>query len=148
MTGSDPDLAAVMERLPVLRRYEEVVCTRLHPWAQRLPGARADTLDRIVRYFHDNVQDASSIDRAFLKRLVLFVDQLMDGRLPEEAVELALDAHPDPLSVDRGASERAARRALRDRAGGVPRPHGRAEAQAPRSTSTRSSSPRRSASWR
>ena len=100
--GSDPDLAATMERLPVLRRYEEVVCTRLHPWAQRFPGARVDTLNRIVLDFHDNVQDAPSIDRTFLKRLALFADHVMDGRPPEEAVELALDAHPDPLSAGSG----------------------------------------------
>ncbi len=90
----------MMERLPVLRRYEQVVCTRLHPWARRLP-ARGDTLDRIVLYFQDNAHDASSIDRAFLKRLVLFADEVMNGRPLEEAVKLALDAHPDPLSVGR-----------------------------------------------
>ena len=40
MTTADPDYAAMIRRLPVLRRYECVVRTKLHQLAMRRPGGR------------------------------------------------------------------------------------------------------------
>ena len=98
MKHSDPDFAAVCERLPVLRRHEEIMRTRLHQHAIRFPGTRGDTLDRVIRYLRDNVQSVSQINRAFMKRLVVFADHVVDGIPPEEAAWLACRAHPDPIS--------------------------------------------------
>ena len=97
MKPTDPDFAAFLERLPVLRRYEDLVRGRLHQFAMRRPGVRGDTLDRIVLYFHDNVQNIGPINRAFLKRVVLFADLVMDGAAAGDAVHVACRDHPDPV---------------------------------------------------
>ena len=101
MRHADPDYAAFLDRLPVLRRHEDLVRGRLHQFAMRRPGVRGDTLARIVSYFHDNVQDVGPINRAFLKRTVLFADLVMDGISPETAASIACRHHPDPY-VDVG----------------------------------------------
>lgn len=98
MKQSDPDFAAVCERLPILRRHEEIMRTRLHQHAIRFPGTRSNTLDYVIRYLRDNVQSVSPINRAFMKRLVVFADHVMEGIPPEEAARLACRAHPDPIS--------------------------------------------------
>ena len=80
--------------------------TRLHQHAIRFPGTRSNTLDYVIRYLRDNVQSVSPINRAFMKRLVVFADHVMEGIPPEEAARLACRAHPDPISaaVARGAA--------------------------------------------
>ncbi len=98
MTTADPDCAAMIRRLPVLRRYEWLVRTKLHQLAMRRPGARGDTLDRIVLYFTDSVQSVGPVNRAFLKRVVAFADYVMDGMSPDEAVRIACRLHPDPYA--------------------------------------------------
>ena len=96
MQTTDPDFAAFLARLPVLRQHEELVRIRLHQWAIRRPGTRGDPLDRVETYFRDKVQTVGPINRAFLKRVVLFADLVMDGTLPEEAARVACHDHPDP----------------------------------------------------
>lgn len=86
MTTADPGYAALLERLPVLLCHELLVRTQLHQWAMRHPGARGDTLHRMVSYFRDEGQDVGPINRAFLKRVVVFADLVMVGTPPEEAV--------------------------------------------------------------
>ena len=95
MTTADPDYAALLERLPVLRRHEWLVRTQLHPWAMRRPGVHGDTLERLVSYFRDRVQDVGPSHRAFLKRLAMFADLVMDDAPPDEAVRIACREHPD-----------------------------------------------------
>ena len=107
MQRTDLDFAAFMERLPVLRRYEDVVRGRLHQFAMRRPGVRGDTLARVVTYFSDNVQDIGPINRAFLKRVVLFADLVMDGADPDAAATIACLGHPDPyVDIDGGSGTR------------------------------------------
>ena len=96
MTTADPDYAALLERLPVLRRHELLVRTQLHQRAIRQPGVRGDTLHRMVSYFRDEVQDVGPSNRAFVKRVVIFADLVMVGTPPEDAVRAACHAHPDP----------------------------------------------------
>ena len=73
--------------------------TRLHQHAIRFPGTRSNTLDYVIWYLRDNVQSVSPINRAFMKRLVVFADHVMEGLPPEEAARLACRAHPDPISA-------------------------------------------------
>ena len=47
MDATDPDYAAFVDRLPVLRRYEEVIRTRLHHWAIRDPERPGSSLGYI-----------------------------------------------------------------------------------------------------
>lgn len=101
MKPTDPDYAAMLKRLPVLRRYEGLVRGRLHQFAMRRPGTRGDTLDRIVTYFRDNVRNVGPINRAFLKRMVTFADLVIEGEPPAEAARIACRTHPDPY-VDLG----------------------------------------------
>lgn len=97
MTTADPDYAAMIRCLPVLRRYEWLVRTQLHQRTMRRPGTRGDTLDRIVWYFTNSVQSVGPANRAFLKRVVAFADYVMYGMSPDEAVRIACRLHPDPV---------------------------------------------------
>lgn len=72
--------------------------TRLHPWAVRHPGTCGDSLASVALFFRDNVRDASRVNRAFLKRMVVFGHLVMEGAQPEDAAGLAMREHPDPLS--------------------------------------------------
>lgn len=96
---ADADFAALCARLPVLRRHEHLVGTRLHQWALRFPGTRGDTLNGVVTYLRDNVTTVSPINRAFMRRMVLFADLVMDGTPPEKAADNACREHPDPLTT-------------------------------------------------
>lgn len=96
MSLLDPDLAALIKRLPVLRRHERLIRTRLHPFAIRHPGTYGDTLHRTVAHFRDNAPYASRAERAFMKQMVVFADHVIGGKLPEDAAVLACEAHPDP----------------------------------------------------
>lgn len=109
MKQTDEDFAAFMERLPVLRRHEDLVRGRLHQFAMRRRGVRGDTLARLVSYFNDNVQNVGPVDRAFLKRTVAFADLVMEGANPEAAARVACRDYPDPyVDLDGGTGTRQA----------------------------------------
>ena len=106
MRQTDPDFAAFMERLPVLRRHEDLVRGQLHQFAMRRPGVLGHTLGRIVSYFSDDVQDIGPINRAFLKRTIAFADLVMDGANPQAAARIACRDHPDPyFDIDGGTGK-------------------------------------------
>lgn len=99
MDVTDPDYAAFVERLPVLRRYELVIRSRLHPLAIRDPGSHGGTLHDLALYFQNGVNNnVSRVNRAFLKRMAAFADHVMHGTPPEKAVRLAVSEYPDPKS--------------------------------------------------
>lgn len=107
MKQTDEDFAAFMARLPVLRRHEDLVRGRLHQFAMRRPGVFGDTLSRLVSHFNDNARNIGRINRAFLKRTVVFADLVMDGANPEDAARIACRDHPDPyVDIDGDAGTR------------------------------------------
>ena len=105
MKQTDEDFAAFISRLPVLRRHEALVRSRLHQFAMRRPGGRGDTLSRLVSYFK-GVRNVGRVNRAFLKRTVAFADLVMGGANPEDAVRIACRDHPDPYVDIDGEPER------------------------------------------
>ena len=99
MDATDPDYAAFVDRLPVLRRYESVIRSGLHPWAIRDPESRGGTLHDLALYFQNGVSNnVSPVNRAFLKRMVAFADHVMHGTPQQKAIRLAVSEYPDPKS--------------------------------------------------
>ena len=97
-TDPDPDYSALVRQLPTLRRYADVV-PQLHQ--HRLTSGRGDTLDGIMRYFRQ-VRFVHAANRALMRRLVLFAQNVQAQVPPEEAVRLAWVEFPDPMP-DRSA---------------------------------------------